>query len=167
MQILEHIAFTYEELKNRVDARRIAVILDVLRDRIKIDEDGICFVARTLDKQAIKFLLEERGYKFYMTDNILRAAMENPSHRDKITYTLLEKCNEIKITKEIFRAAVESFYRASVVRLLLEQRGGEFKITEEIIEAAAGNSNLQILRLILEYRGDEVELTENILNTAA
>jgi len=61
---LEDLASALEKQASE-DARRIAFILEVLRIRKTIvDEDGVIFVAKTLDEKAMNFLLRTRGHEF-------------------------------------------------------------------------------------------------------
>lgn len=170
MQIFGDLATALEKAGLRNDAKRIAFILQVLKDqeRTIVDEDGVIFVANTLDEKAMAFLLRTRGHEFKVTEGILKAAISNSHGGEKVTYLLLEKRKEdIEITEEIFQNAVENFYGTSVIQHLLEERGGEFKITEQIIEAAAGHRNSGVLQMILQHLGDEFKITDNILKLAA
>ncbi|KAF2184492.1 hypothetical protein K469DRAFT_186225 [Zopfia rhizophila CBS 207.26] len=124
---------------------------------------------RDRGKELVTLLLEHRGDRFKITEELVRAAALNDECGREIMALLLEqRAGRFEISAGLV-AKIARFFDQRVMALLLEQRGDEVKITEEVVRAAAGNGiyGREVMALLLEQRGDEVKITEEVVRRAA
>jgi hypothetical protein len=113
-------------------------------------------------------LLDQRGDKVKVTDEVVKAAAGNDSGKEVMTLLLDQRGDEVKITDEVVQAAAGNDNGKEVMTLLLDRRGDEVKITDEVVKAAAENySGKEIITLLLDQRGEEVKITEEVVKAAA
>jgi len=107
-------------------------------------------------------LLDRRGSEVKITEEVVKAAVENWGNGEDIMMLLLDRqWSEVKIIEEAV-AQIAKLFDKEVMMLLLNKRESEVKITEEVVTAAAENwgNGEDIMMLLLDRRGSEVKITE-------
>ncbi|KAL2170803.1 hypothetical protein VTG60DRAFT_4372 [Thermothelomyces hinnuleus] len=114
-------------------------------------------------------ILDQRGNEVKITEEVVKAAAENPRFGKEVIALLLNRRGtEVKITEEVVKAAARNDNGDEVMILLLDHRGTEVEITEEVIKEAAKNERGdKIMALLLLCHGIEVKITEEVASNAS
>lgn len=112
--------------------------------------------------------IHKKGGHFRLTENVVKAAVQNLVNGREILGVLLDKCNQVHITEGAVNVIAEHF-TATEMGMLFEKWGNEIHITESVVQAAAKNSGSgqQVMELLFHEWGDEIQITEGVVQAAA
>ncbi|TGO21425.1 hypothetical protein BPAE_0221g00200 [Botrytis paeoniae] len=120
------------------DRREIMMLLLEERGEATVPEKAVMLIARHFQVEFMALLLEKQREKLIITEEIMKAAVEN------------------------------YYYGQEIIIVLLEKRGEEAVVTEEVVKAAISNKGIeeQGMMLLLKHRATNVIVPEEMVKTA-
>ncbi|KAI1825831.1 hypothetical protein F4861DRAFT_153240 [Xylaria intraflava] len=140
-------------------------------DLVSIFQDDFARFAGYSSLKQVTLLVEKRGDRIEITEDILVAAAGNDSCGTEILSLLSEKYPaQVEITEDILVAAARNdSCGKEILSLLSEKYPAQVEITEDILVAAARNDSCgkEILSLLLEHQESQVVITKKMMVEAA
>jgi tetratricopeptide (TPR) repeat protein len=139
-----------------------------VRENAEITQGELLEVVQKFDNRMLALLLNLRRDKVVITQEVVKAAVENKYYRKELMTLLLDQRGaDVPITEEVVKAAAGNYDGKELMTILLDRRGADVPITEEVMKAAAGNyHSKELMTLLLDRRGADVLITEEVVKAA-